>query len=177
MAFLKHDIGNLSVFNGDINLHLTAVSVSASFIDAVRVAASAFFCRVRAACGSLAQGVLNRFLDACAGHAGSARGINIRRLRFDDRRDDLINRHLIDTGRLSMAFLKHDIGNLSVFNGDINLHLTAVSVSASFIDAVRIHSPGSRTGLSLCLSCRLFGLCLSCRRFRFCLRRCAFRLG
>ena len=68
-----------------------------------------------------------------------------------------------------MTFLKHDIGNLSVLNGDIHLHLTAVSVSCPFIDTVRIQAFGICCSCSLCL-----GLCLCCRLFRFCFSRCRF---
>ena len=169
MTFLEHDIGNLSAFNGDGDFHLTAVSGSASLIDAVRVSASAFFRRVRAARGSLAEGVLNRFPDARAGHARSARGINFGRLRFNDGRNHLIHRHLIDARCLRMTFLKHDIRNLSVLNGDIHLHLTAVSVSCPFIDTVRIQAFGICCSCSLCL-----GFCLCCRLFRFCFSSCRF---
>ena len=88
-----------------------------------------FFCFVGV------QGVLHRLDDALGGKGRAGNDVHVRRLRFDDRRRNLLNRRIGDARRLGMLQALH-FGDFAAADRHGHLNRAVQTSAGSFIDAV-----------------------------------------
>ena len=88
-----------------------------------------FFCFVGV------QGVLHRLDDALGGKGRAGNDVHVRRLRFDDRRRNLLNRRIGDARRLGMLQDLH-FGDFAAADRHGHLNRAVQTSAGAFIDAV-----------------------------------------